>query len=233
MNNSKECIGNMEGLFKIVKRLLIAMICALIITHLFGMQTSVVSVAGNVQKTIKQKETINRRGLADDLEVGDYIDELGMKYVVTSTYPRTATFVYLDIDSEEYYDRGGRVSISDEVLGDDLQHYKVTAISSTALCNESKVKTVYIGDNIKTIGASAFEGCKNLKEVYFGKRVKKIGEQAFYNCPKLKTIDLYDAKSLKSVGKNAFKKIHKKYKIYCKNKYKKKYQKLFKGKIGP
>lgn len=216
-------------LFQKVRIGLISCASVLILGSLF---VGTASEARSVQKTLDKQEKINRIGSWDDLEVGDTIDDSGMMYMVTSTYPRTATVVFLDKESEDYTP-SDTIFIPNTVIGDDLEEYKVTAISVTALCSENKVKTVYIGDNVKTIGASAFEGCKNLKEVYIGKRVSKIGEKAFYNCKKLKNIDLYDSTSLKSVGKKAFKKIHKNYKIYCKSKYKKKYQKLFKGKIGP
>lgn len=59
--------------------------------------------------------------------------------------------------------------------------FKVTSIAKKALYNKTKVKSVTIGENVKTIGASAFQKCK-----------------------KLSTITVKTTK-LKSVGKNAFK----------------------------
>lgn len=182
------------------------------------------------EKLIRQNVTENKMGLfwnsTYEYEVGDVIEYAGMNFRITSVYPNTVILTSSDSDIKDVY-------IPDEIVGDDGQDYEVTAIDGLAFYGNNKIKSVSVGDGVKTIGDSAFQNCKNLKEVEIGKKVKKIGNYAFYNCKKLKTIDLYPAKSLKSVGKKAFKKINKKYKIHCKNnKYKKKYQKLFKGKIG-
>ena len=64
--------------------------------------------------------------------------------------------------------------------------YKVTAIDKNAFKNNKKLKKVTIGSKVTRIGAGAFSGAKNLKAI---------------------TIK---SKSLKSVGKNALKGIHKK-----------------------
>ena len=63
--------------------------------------------------------------------------------------------------------------------------YKVTAIDKNAFKNNKKLKKVTIGSKVTRIGAGAFSGAKNLKAI---------------------TIK---SKSLKSVGKNALKGIHK------------------------
>ena len=64
--------------------------------------------------------------------------------------------------------------------------FKVTAIDKNAFNNNKKLKKVTIGSKVTRIGAGAFSGAKNLKAI---------------------TIK---SKSLKSVGKNALKGIHKK-----------------------
>ena len=64
--------------------------------------------------------------------------------------------------------------------------YKVTAIDKNAFKNNKKLKKVTIGSKVTRIGAGAFSGAKNLNAI---------------------TIK---SKSLKSVGKNALKGIHKK-----------------------
>lgn len=67
--------------------------------------------------------------------------------------------------------------------------YKVVGIEKNAFKNNRKLKKVVIGSQVTKIGANAFSGAKNLKTI---------------------TIK---SKSLKSVGKNAFKGINKKCKI--------------------
>lgn len=64
--------------------------------------------------------------------------------------------------------------------------------------------TVGIGNNVKTIGKSAFEGCKQLKSVTVGTGVTKINAKAFKNCSKLQNVTLR-SKQIKSMGKESFK----------------------------
>ena len=84
--------------------------------------------------------------------------------------------------------------------------FKVTSIAKKALYKKSKVKSVTIGANVKTIGASAFQNCK-----------------------KLSTITVKTTK-LKSAGKNAFKGIKANAKIKVPSKKLKAYKKLLKSK---
>ena len=84
--------------------------------------------------------------------------------------------------------------------------FKVTSIAKKALYNKSKVKSVTIGENVKTIGASAFQNCK-----------------------KLSTITIKTTK-LKSAGKNTFKGIKATAKIKVPSKKLKAYKKILKNK---
>lgn len=84
--------------------------------------------------------------------------------------------------------------------------FKVTAISKNALKNKKKVTSVTIGKNVKSIGASAFYGCK-----------------------KLKNIDIKSA-GLKTIGKKAFKGISAKATINVPKGKLSAYEKLLKGK---
>jgi len=59
--------------------------------------------------------------------------------------------------------------------------------------------------------------------------VTKLGSKAFYNSKKLNSIVIKSTK-IKTVGKNAFKGIHKKAKIKVPKSKVKSYTKLFKGK---
>lgn len=80
--------------------------------------------------------------------------------------------------------------------------YKVVGIAKNAFKNNKKLKKVVIGSQVTKIGANAFSGAKNLKTI---------------------TIK---SKSLKSVGKNAFKGIHKNCKIKVPAKKLNSYKKL-------
>jgi len=85
--------------------------------------------------------------------------------------------------------------------------YKVTAIAANAFKGMSKIQTVVIGNNVKTIGKLAFANCKNLKKVTMGKNVKKIGAKAFKNDKKLAKVLIKSKKLTKNatVGSQAFK----------------------------
>ena len=86
--------------------------------------------------------------------------------------------------------------------------FKVTGISKNAFKKKTKLKKVVIGKNVKKIGANAFAGCKNLKTI-------RIASTSL---------------TKKSIGKNAFKDIHKKAVIKVPKKKLKAYQKFLKGK---
>lgn len=70
--------------------------------------------------------------------------------------------------------------------------------------NNTKLKNLTIGANVKTIGANAFSGCTKLASVTFGEHVTTIGKGAFKGCTDLKnTLALPD--SVKTIGDGAFK----------------------------
>ena len=106
--------------------------------------------------------------------------------------------------------------------------FQVTSIADKSF-QKSKLKEVQINDNIKTIGASAFEGSANLLKVTIGKNTASIGRNTFKGCKRLKTVVIQSAK-LKSVGANAFKGIYKNAKIKVPKKKLAAYKKLLKGK---
>lgn len=61
---------------------------------------------------------------------------------------------------------------------------------------------VTLGDEVESIGESAFHDCKSLQEVIGGNNVKTIGNKAFYNCWKMTSINLGNV--LESIGNEAF-----------------------------
>lgn len=81
--------------------------------------------------------------------------------------------------------------------------YKITAVSAKACLNHTKLNRVSLGNNITTIGNSAFAGCSRLKEITFGKNVKTLGKRVLYNDKKLKRIRFH-SKKISSIGKKTF-----------------------------
>lgn len=94
--------------------------------------------------------------------------------------------------------------------------YKVVDIADNAFKNNTTLKTVYIPDTVKTIGKSAFSGCKALTKVTGGKNVVTIGNSAFSGCAKLPSITLY--KNVQTIGKKVFYNCKKLKKITIKSK---------------
>lgn len=94
------------------------------------------------------------------------------------------------------------VVIPSTVTGDNGITYKVTSIAAGTFKNNKKLKSIVIGDNIISIGDSAFYGCTNLQTVVIGKNVKTIGAKAFYKCTKIKKIVI--PASVNKIGKQAF-----------------------------
>ncbi|MCR4692183.1 MAG: leucine-rich repeat protein [Lachnospiraceae bacterium] len=100
-------------------------------------------------------------------------------------------------------------------------------------CKSATIKaTVKIGGvsfKVTAIGKKAFKGCSALTKVTIGKNVKTIGAGAFQGCKKLKRITIKTTKlTKKTVGKNAFKGIHKKAVAKCPKKKRKAYLKILK-----
>ncbi len=106
--------------------------------------------------------------------------------------------------------------------------FKVTSIANNAL-KKSKVISITVGDNVKAVGNSAFEGCRRLTKVTLGKGVAKVGTNVFKNCRKLGNITVKSTK-VKSVGKNALKGIKPNAKVKVPAKKLKAYKGLFKAK---
>lgn len=129
-------------------------------------------------------------------------------------------------------DKKAKAVVIPDIVTADGVTYKVTSIAKNAFAGYTDITSVKIGNNITSIPANAFEGCKKLKSVTIGKnvttigdkafykctaitkitipsKVKKIGKSAFDGCKKLKKITMTAGK-LKTIGKIAFKGIHKK-----------------------
>ena len=105
--------------------------------------------------------------------------------------------------------------------------YKVTGIAANAFKGNKKMTSVLIGGNVKKIGRSAFENCKNLTKVTVnGSKLQTISKNAFKGDKKLKNISLKKVKSLKKVEKAAFKGVSKKVTVKVPKNKKKAYSKL-------
>ena len=99
-------------------------------------------------------------------------------------------------DMQSYlYSSEGRIYAEDLVIPDGITKIGVQAYY---LCD---VKSLTIPSSVKSIGNSAFNGCKRLNNLVIPEGVEVLGQNAFYNCP----IDtLYLPSTLASVGASVF-----------------------------
>lgn len=81
--------------------------------------------------------------------------------------------------------------------------YPVTSVDKGAFKNNTNIKKVKLGKNIKNIEAGAFRGCKNLTSVSLPSNLQTVEKNSFNGCSSLKSIKL--PKTVKKIGKAAFK----------------------------
>ena len=96
------------------------------------------------------------------------------------------------------------------INGELLTDVKITSADSIkqyAFYNCKSIKSVEIGNSVKSIGESAFSGCSGLNSVLIGDSVTSIESYAFNGCSNLTSIVI--PKNVKSIRYNVFK--------YCKN----------------
>ena len=103
--------------------------------------------------------------------------------------------------------------------------YKVTSIAPSACEGCKSLKTVVIGNNIKTVGDNAFANCSKLSSITFGKNVERIGKKVLYGDNKIKLIK-FNGKKVKSIGKKTFCKVPRSANILVPNSMVSKYVKL-------
>ena len=78
----------------------------------------------------------------------------------------------------------------------------VTYIGKEAFKDCSKLYTLVIPDNVKTIEQNAFSGCSDLQFVTWGNNITDIQDRAFYGCTSLRFIILGDY--VETIGAYAF-----------------------------
>ena len=72
----------------------------------------------------------------------------------------------------------GEVKIEESIVFNDTVLH-VTAIEDGAFKDNLEITSVEIPNTVKTIGVSAFEGCKNIVTIIIGKAVEEIASRAF------------------------------------------------------
>lgn len=82
----------------------------------------------------------------------------------------------------------GKAKVSE--LGDFVLAMNQPRIKKEMKEARARIKSVIIGDFIKKIGASAFEGCEGLEQVSLSQGITELPEKCFSGCKKLKKVIL-------------------------------------------
>ncbi len=127
----------------------------------------------------------------------------GAKYTVVSEASKTVEYMGPTSKSKKSITIPATVKV--KIRGKKTK-CKVVSVAKNAFKNNTKVKKITVGKNVKNIKANAFSGCKNLTTIVIKSAV------------------------LKKVGKNALKGVSAKCRIIVPKKNLKAYKKLFKGK---
>lgn len=79
---------------------------------------------------------------------------------------------------------------------------RVVSVGKRAFFRNDTITSVRIPKTIRTIGKSAFEGCKSLGKITFAIGLRTIGQEAFYECASLTSVKLPD--TVTELEKSAF-----------------------------
>ena len=203
----------------------------------------------NLNKIIlpESVEKIGENAFKDCRNIHEMVIPKNVTYIANSSFTG-AKQDEIDVSQNEYAQSliggvpaaGTRFTVNHvvyQVINASEQGGAVAAVGADA----KNIKSVVVADSVMRggctlavteIGKNAFKNCKKLKRVTVGANVTKISANAFAGDKKLSKIMIKSGK-LKSVGKNALKKIKSNAVVkVAKKKCVKKYKKLFKGKTG-
>lgn len=133
---------------------------------------------------------------------GGYADSEWSKSVTFEKEKENGLQYTLTNANTEYAVTGMGTASGNVVIADYYRGKPVTSIAQKAFYGKNGLTGIVVGNNVKTIGASAFTNCSKLKSVAFPDGVTEIGEYAFQACRNLTEIVL--PASLTSVPKFAF-----------------------------
>ena len=113
-------------------------------------------------------------------------------------------FIYRRNGKEESYTLTRVEYCPNDVKIDTFNGMPVTAIASRVFygVKYEHIRSVVIGDNVKTIGESAFWYSPHLSQLVLGKGLEYIGESAFEDCDSLSYVNIPDR--VYEIGARAF-----------------------------
>lgn len=90
-------------------------------------------------------------------------------------------------------EKSGHIIIADKVTDRKGREHNVTSVNG-GVNNRSYLKSIVFGQNIKSIGNSAFYGCQQLESVTLNSNLETLSSSTFENCYKLASVNLQDTK---------------------------------------
>ena len=87
-------------------------------------------------------------------------------------------------------------------LGRDLKYSESVGHLYNPFFQKASLSMVTVGEAVKSIPASAFQGCSNIVSFTVGSRVEHIGDYAFSGCTSLRELYFKDAEAPLSLGVN-------------------------------
>ena len=111
-----------------------------------------------------------------------------------------------------FYDCSGELVIDSNFI--ETNFYDNSIRAANKWIDGAKFSTIIIGDNITSIGSSAFHNCSSLTSVTIGNNVTEIGSYAFYNCSRLYCVTIGNGVTL--IYPHAFSECTNLNIVYCK-----------------
>lgn len=123
--------------------------------------------------------------------LADYCEALSGYVEMIYPMPKNKNIIY-------YSDRGiieNEIPTDIGVKNSNGKYYQINNYSSSTTKNyfnsiATNVTTVILGDGIRKIGESTFEGCTNLKYIYMPDTIKEFNRRCFYNCSSIERIHM-------------------------------------------
>ncbi|MDD6526360.1 MAG: leucine-rich repeat domain-containing protein [Oscillospiraceae bacterium] len=109
---------------------------------------------------------------------------------------------YRNTNGKVFYNAGTAGDGIDVVFGDNVKRIPTYAFDVSDSSYHPKIKSVTIGNCVKSIGSSAFDGCTGLTGVTIPDSVTSIGSSAFNGCTGLTSVTIPD--SVTSIGDYVF-----------------------------
>ena len=175
-------------------------------------QTLTYTVIDEQSKTCKTKD-----GYLYQLSVTNFITRPGNDVIGSLTIPEIAKdgdteYTVTSIGGCGFYSCSGLTSVeipnSVTSIGDgafsECPNFETLSLDCENIgswfSGITSIKTLNIGDNVKTIGESAFRGCSGLTSVEIPASVTSIGENAFSGCSGLTSVEIPKSITLINLG---------------------------------